>query len=191
MGIAAVPTGSQGHTAVSTPALLRSLARTLETPSKEELTEVRAALRGLADELELSRDLTIPRLTWTYAVVSAGRVACPHCGTVYPFGKDKWGRDRYFDRFTSRIKCPSCAHVYVVGLLLWRPAPGGFNGLPPDQETSIAVAAAIRQEQVGYVATRLAKRDDPVNRFLNHECCCPPLPWRAECRVHGLLDKPT
>lgn len=165
---------------------LKQLAARLEHPSPQDLTEVRAALRGVADDLVVSPSaLTVPQCRQTYAVVDAGRIACPKCQQILVFTRHQ---PEVYDYVTGRLTCKVCQRKYTLGMLLWRTRSGTRARPHVDQLLSVKQAAQLRQQ--GYYTDVVSRDNDPVNRYLDGECCCEPFPWRAECPIHGLGDSP-
>lgn len=124
----------------------------------------------------------------TYALVTAGRLACPSCATIILFGPGQPHAKQY-DKITGFIECQICKRSYQLGIVLW-PArkgrrKGGDSAQPKDQRPTVRELAQLRDYARGFVAEADKDPTDPVNRFLAGECCCEPLPWRAECPIHG------
>ncbi len=123
-----------------------------------------------------------------FARLASAQLACPACGALLVFGNGLKGSGTW-DRTTSTIQCSQCQRKFQLGLLAWelnpRPPRGG-NPTPKDQRPTIREIAALRAQAGGFWVTNVKKNsEDPVNRFIAGECCCDPLPWRAECPIHG------
>lgn len=148
-----------------------------------------------------------PRGTRLFARVDRFCVECPTCGYLLfanvdptrPFMRapDKVKQIRSsqpgspYNPFSSRLVCPRCHVTYAVGLLLW-PVLGGRSKAPKQPVDQMVKReqkrAWLRQrEQAISVWPDTAKRaGDPLNMYIQDECCCLPGGWSPHCPIHQL-----
>ena len=101
--------------------------------------------------------------------------------------KARTGRTNTFDPVTALVTCPRCQKVMQIGMLVWDSAQPGYrrHRRPLDQRPTPRELAQLRAYASGFwLAGAPRVVSDPVNRNIQAECCCAPLPWRQECPVH-------
>lgn len=123
-----------------------------------------------------------------YATLRPARVECPACGTLIAFGSAGHlaPHRTAYDPRTSRLKCPECGKVYYVGILLWDAPLGGKPIPPPDTIANRQQLLTLRAYAGGFWRPGARRSRDVVNAYVRAVCECPPLPWRAECPIHGM-----
>jgi hypothetical protein len=122
-----------------------------------------------------------------YAVITGGRLECPQCGALILIGRGQPHQKQY-DSLTGVLRCHHCNRAYHLGIIAWA-AGKGVSTLPPDQKPTLRQSAELRQYARGFWAREAQQRADPVNRYIDGECCCYPLPWRPECPVHAEITQ--
>lgn len=127
-----------------------------------------------------------------YAVCESGRMECPRCGRLLVWGVGpRHPSAEYWQSVSSRITCPRCRKVYTLGVIAWPTSKGLPLGMPEDQQFSVRQLSELRQRAGGFYPHARYKRHMTVNRYIEDGCSCAPLPWRAECPVHGLVGLET
>jgi hypothetical protein len=131
------------------------------------------------------RDWPYP-FTRLYGQITAGRMTCPECSNLIVWGGGRKGSRAEFNPLTSILTCRQCQRSFQVGLLLWSVRPGPRRR-PRDHRPTLREQAQLLARAGGFWADEQEKKrsDEPANRYIRGECCCDPLPWRAECPIHG------
>jgi hypothetical protein len=123
-----------------------------------------------------------------YAVISAGRFACPLCGYLSLIGQGRGSDSRQWNPIASVLKCTGCGHSFQLGMIAW---PISVHRIvnrqkaPLGQRANLAQLAEVRKRMGGFAPTRARRLSEGTNVYVPQECCCAPLPWRQECPVHG------
>ena len=127
-----------------------------------------------------------------YAVLDAGKMACPYCGTILIFGRGQGGaaqrNTKDWNPLASIMTCHNCRVSFQLGVIAWRlniERIVNRKKAPLGQRPTLAQLAEIRKRTGGFLVHRARGLAESVNLHLDDECCCPPLPWRAECPTHG------
>lgn len=125
-----------------------------------------------------------------YAAIDAGRMECPRCGRILVWGVGNGHPDaQYWNPVRSTLECSKCSTTYQLGVLAW-PSIFKVGGQPEDQQLSVRRSAETRQRAGGFwVKRRTPAQGSRVNRYVPEGCCCDPLPWKAECPVHGNVGR--
>lgn len=125
-----------------------------------------------------------------YGTIFPPRMECPQCRRLILFGRGQ-PHATYANPITQTVQCPWCKRSWSVGLIV-SPAPrtGGQSmagRVPSDAVPNLRQLAELRTYLPAFLLEEVRKGADPVNRYLDGECCCWPLPWRQECPIHGGL----
>lgn len=127
-----------------------------------------------------------------FARIIACDVSCPKCAHLIIVGSSRTIRrprrvaNLPFDKLTSIVTCPSCGSRYQLGIIAWRMLRES-DAAPIDHIPTPSELAALRQYAGGFMPKARKTRVAPANLILP-PCSCAPLPWSAECPVHGTGD---
>ena len=130
--------------------------------------------------------MTLPRRSAErlYAVPIAGRLACPACGRLILYGPTA-PHKHALDPVTCRLTCPYCNRHWQIATLVYSARSGQGIIVHADYKPTRAQLADIRTQLTGFKLPKPATRDQPLNLYEEDTCTCDPLPWRADCPVHG------
>lgn len=123
-----------------------------------------------------------------YASIVPARLECPWCATIIQFGTNmRHGKD--YDAPRSRLFCANCRRSYYLGIVLWNAGKGRSGAGPPDVVRGPEHLAELRRYAGGFWTKQPYEKETTIHIYENAECICPPLPWRAECPIHGSILK--
>lgn len=133
-----------------------------------------------------------------FARILSAHVECPRCAGLISFGnglartranaRDRnqpGSRSRFpFNRTIAILSCPRCGKRCQLGVIMWS-IDRTRTRRPIDQIPNTRQLAELRQYAHGFYIPESKSSAQPTNRYVDAECTCSPLPWRAECPVHG------